>query len=295
VALDRRLAVALALSLALATTACVGRRSSDYTPPPAPTVPPTTAARADGLASFDIRVTDDGYSSADQVPAGRVAITLHNDGHVQRNAQFLRVNDGVSLAQLAATFQNDQRAAMSLVSFAGGPGTVPPGGTQLVVQDLAEGQYVMVTLLLGEDGFQYVPSGMFKPFRVLAAGAPPTSAPLPGDEVLLLQDFGFGIPRMTAGSHTLRLDNVGKVPHEILVKRMEPQKTLADALAFVLTPVGTPPYADAGGALVFPGSQSVSMTLDLAPGQYVAICYFRDSVTRKTHAELGMIRDFTVD
>jgi hypothetical protein len=287
--------LAVALSLVLLTTACVGRRSTDYTPPVTPTIPATSAARADGLTSFEIRVTDDGYSSADQVSAGRVAITLHNDGHGQRNAQFLRVNDGVSLAQLAATFQNDQRSAMSLVSFAGGPGTVPPGGTQEVVQDLVEGQYVMVTLLLGEDGFQYVPPGMFKPFRVVPASTPPTSAPLPGDEVLRLEDFGFGIPQLSAGSHTLRLDNVGKVPHEILVKRMAPETTLGDALAFVLTPVGTPPYADAGGALVFPGGQSVSMTLELAPGQYVAICYFRDSATRKTHAELGMIRDFTVD
>ena len=291
--LDRRLVVAL--SLALVTTACVGRRTSEYTPPPAPTAPSAGAPRTDGLTTFEIRVTDDGYTSADQVSAGRVAITLHNDGHGQRNAQFLRVSDGVSLAQLATTFQNDQRSAMSLVSFAGGPGTVPPGGTQEVVQDLVEGQYVMVTLLLGEDGFQYVPPGMFKPFRVVAASGASSSGPLPGDEVLQLEDFGFGIPRLTAGSHTLRLDNVGKVPHEILVKRMAPEKTLADALAFVLTPVGTPPYADAGGALVFPGSQSVGMTLDLAPGQYVAICYFRDSVTRKTHAELGMIRDFTVD
>jgi hypothetical protein len=289
---------AVALALALVTSACAVRRSTDYLPPPVPTVEPTSTARTDGLASFDIRANDDSYTSPDQISAGRVWVSLHNAGHQQRNAQFFRVDDGVTLAQVAAAFQTDPRSVVELMTFAGGPGTVPPGGTQQVVQDLAEGQYVMATLLLGEDGQQYVPRGMFKPFRVIAPTAPTvTQSPgqLPGDEHVILSDFAFGIPPLAAGTHALRVDNVGKEPHEILVKRLAPHKTVTDALSFVLGPVGTPPYSDSGGVLVFPSGRSTTLTLDLAPGPYVAICYFRDAATGKTHAELGMIRDFTVD
>jgi hypothetical protein len=124
---------------------------------------------------------------------------------------------------------------------------------------------------------------------------PSQAAPLPGDREIVLSDFAFGIPALDAGKTTLQLRNIGAEPHEILVKRLEASKSLADALGFVLNPVGTPPYSDAGGFLVFPGGQTTSLTLDLSPGPYVAICYFRDAASGKTHAELGMIRDFSVD
>jgi hypothetical protein len=252
------------------------------------------------LPTLEIWAHDDSYSAPDTVTAGRTAVTLHVDGHEQRNAQFFKVKDNVSLAQVAAAFQQNPRSATELLDFVGGPGTVPPGGTQDEVQDLAEGQYIMATLLLGQDGQQYVPTGMIKTFRVVAPPQPTTSAsaappPFPGEQQITLSDFAFGIPQLQSGQQTLQLRNVGSEPHEMLVKRLEDGHDLKDALGFVISPVGTPPYSDAGGFLVFPGGETTSLTLDLSAGRYVAICYFRDPASGKTHAELGMIRDFTVD
>jgi hypothetical protein len=287
---------ALALAVLVVGAGCVGsRRANEYTAPATPTAAPATAPSVGGVTSFEIVANQDNYQSVDELPAGRVSVTLQNRAAQQRNAQFFRVHDGVTLVQVAAAFQRDPRSVVELVTFAGGPGTVPPGGTQRIVQDLTPGQYIMSTLLLGEDGMQFVPAGMFKSFRVTAVAAPPSTAPMPGDEHLVLADFAFGIPSLSPGRHTLRLDNVGQEPHEILVKRLEGERTLADSLAFVLNPVGAPPYSDAGGLLVFPGGESTSLDLDLAPGRYVAICYFREPVSGKTHAELGMIRDFAVE
>jgi hypothetical protein len=289
--------IPLAIAGTLLVSACgMPARSAVPTLPPAPTSDTRTTTRPDGLPSFEIWAHADSYSAPDTVPAGRIGVTLHVDGHEQRNAQFFKVKDDVSLAQVAAAFQRDPRSAIELLDFAGGPGTVPPGGTQDEVQDLAEGQYVMATLLLGQDGQQYVPSGMVKTFRVVApAQAPAATPPLPGDEQIILADFAFGIPQLQPGQHTLQLRNVGVQPHEILVKRLENGHDLQDALNFVITPAGTPPYSDAGGFLVFAGGETTSLTLDLAPGPYVAICYFRDPASGKTHAELGMIRDFNVE
>ncbi|MBV9595559.1 MAG: hypothetical protein JOZ87_01760 [Chloroflexi bacterium] len=284
---------------ALLASACTGQsRPSVPTLAPLPTLvaQPTSAPREDGLPSFDIWAHDDSYIAPDSVPAGRIGVTLHVDGHEQRNAQFFKVKDKVSLAQVAAAFQQNPRSATELLDFVGGPGTVPPGGIQDEVQDLTEGQYVMATLLLGQDGQQYVPTGMIKTFRVVGPAQTPAAAPpLPGDQRIVLSDFAFGIPQLQAGQQTLELQNVGSQPHEILVKRLEPGHDLKDALNFVIAPVGTPPYSDAGGFLVFPGGETTSLTLDLSPGPYVAICYFRDPASGKTHAELGMIRDFDVE
>jgi hypothetical protein len=255
-----------------------------------------TAPRADGLPSFDIWAGDDSFRAPDVVPAGRIAVSLHVDGHQQRNAQFFKVKEGVSLARVATAFQQDARSATELLDFVGGPGTVPPGGTQDEVQDLAEGQYIMATLLLGADGQQYVPTGMIKTFRVMAPPAPPTAVPpLPGDQQIVLSDFAFGIPPLQAGQQTLQLRNVGAQPHEILVKKLDGSHDVKDALNFVVRPVGTPPYRDSGGFLVFGSGETTSFTLDLTPGRYVAICYFRDGASGRTHAELGMIQDFNVN
>jgi hypothetical protein len=295
---NRSLAAACATGV-LVLAACGGpSRPSVPTLAPIPTAAPQAApaARADGLPAFEIWAHDDSYTAPDTVPAGRLGVTLHVDGHEQRNAQFFKVKDNASLAQVATAFQQNPRSATELLDFVGGPGTVPPAGTQDEVQDLTEGQYVMATLLLGEDGQQYVPPGMIKTFRVVAAAHSPVdpAQPLPGDRQIDLSDFAFGIPELQSGQQTLQLRNVGSQPHEILVKRLEAGHDLKDALNFVISPVGTPPYSDAGGFLVFPSGETTSLTLDLTPGPYVAICYFRDPASGKTHAELGMIRDFTV-
>jgi hypothetical protein len=301
--MPRRAAISgFAAAPVLFVSACAApARAGVPTLPPAPTdigAQPTSAPRADGLPTFDIWAHDDSYTAPDAVQAGRLGVTLHVDGHEQRNAQFFKVKDTVSLAQVATAFQQNPRSATELLDFVGGPGTVPPGGTQDEVQDLAEGQYVMATLLLGQDGQQYVPTGMIKTFRVVAPPQAPPQAPappFPGDQQITLSDFAFGIPQLPSGQHTVQLHNLGTQPHEILVKRLADGHDLKDALSFVISPVGTPPYSDAGGFLVFPGGETTSVTLDLSPGPYVAICYFRDPASGKTHAELGMIRDFTVE
>jgi hypothetical protein len=295
----RNAVLPLATASVLVATACTSApRASVPTLAPAPTAvaQPAAATRPDGLPAFEIWAHDDSYSAPDTLPAGRTGVTLHVDGHEQRNAQFFRVKDTVSLAQVAAAFQQNPRSATELLDFVGGPGTVPPGGTQDEVQDLAEGQYIMATLLLGQDGQQYVPTGMIKTFRVVAPSqAQTTPSSFPGDQQIVLSDFAFGIPELQSGPRTLQLRNVGAQPHEILVKRLDDGHNLTDALNFVITPVGVPPYSDAGGFLVFPSGETTSLTLDLSPGPYVAICYFRDPTSGKTHAELGMIRDFNVD
>jgi hypothetical protein len=287
----------LVIAGAVLAGACTGlSRPAVPTLLPAAAVQPTPTLRPDGLPAFEIWAHDDSYTAPEVVPEGRVGVTLHVDGHEQRNAQFFRVKDNVSLAQVGAAFQQRPRSAVELLDFAGGPGTVPPGGSQDVIQDLSEGQYIMATLLLGQDGQQYVPTGMFKSFRVVApTQAPAAAPPLPGDQQIVLSDFAFGIPHLRSGPRSLQLRNAGSQPHEILVKRLENGHDVQDALKFVISPVGTPPYSDAGGVLVFPGGETTSFSLDLSPGPYVAICYFRDPASGKTHAELGMIRDFIVD
>ncbi|HEU5315003.1 MAG TPA: MMPL family transporter [Chloroflexota bacterium] len=257
------------------------RRAGEAAPPAAP------------LPTLEITAHDASYSAPDLIPAGRRAITLRNGGTQLRNAQLMRVKDGVSLPELAAAFRQGTDTALRMVNFAGGPGTVLPGGEQEVVQDLKEGQYVMVTLLHDEAGQQVTPQGMVKPFQVVGA-APRAERAERSDGRLVFTDFAFSLPRIRPGERVLEVVNEGVQPHEVLFKRLKTGATLNDARAYALRPAGPAPYEDAGGLLMVERGERAWMKVDMAPGSYVALCYFPDPNSGKTHIELGMINQFTV-
>ena len=70
---------ALALTGIVFGAGCVGsRRAAEYTPPVVATAVPAAAVGSDGVAKFDIVANQDNYQSVDEIPAGRVSVTLRN-------------------------------------------------------------------------------------------------------------------------------------------------------------------------------------------------------------------------
>jgi hypothetical protein len=61
-----------------------------------------------------------------------------------------------------------------------------------------------------------------------------------------------------------------------------------------MAPSGPPPFEAVGGIESFSAGGSGYMTLDLQPGTYVAICNVPDPASGISHAQLGMIKQFTV-
>jgi hypothetical protein len=296
--LIRRLLFGLALSLV--SVACLGRPVQPTPVPirqPTPTPPPITRT-ASGLPSVEIIARDAAYEAPEEIPAGWLSVTLHNGSNAQRNVQFFRINPGISLDELAAALTSGEYPVPRLVQFSGGLGTVPPGGKQVTVLQLAEGSYVMASLVHDWFLIPRVPPGVYKLFRV--APAPPVAAaalPQGDDGELLMLDYAYNLPAISSGQHTYKLVNKGNDPHEILIRQISPGKTLADSIAYVENPGGRPPPYDefgSGGALVFEGGTTAWMTLDLAPGNYVGICFVVEPRTGKTHTQLGMIIQFEV-
>lgn len=291
------------LAVAVVSAGCLGRPIQP-TPVPVRTLQPTPTAApirrtASGLPSIQVTAKDSAYDMPDQIPAGWVSFTMQNEASSQRNAQLFRLNDGVTFDQAAAAFSTGQ-APQNLVTFAGGLGTVPPGGTQTVVEQLTPGQYVMVSLI--HDWFLvfHVPPGLVKVFRVVAPPGPQAADALPAtqeDGVVHMLDFRYTLPEITPGEHTYRLVNEGQQPHEILIRRINPGNTLADVQAYIRDPGGQPPPYDeqgSGGALVDEPGSTEWMSLDLPVGDYVGICFVTEPSTGKSHAELGMLTEFNV-
>ena len=235
-----------------------------------------------------------------EVPAsiggGVVAVKLSNTGKEPHMAQLIRLNDGVTFDQLQAALQGgDPGAALSLVSVAGGIYTTPPGATQAATLDLKAGDYAVMDFGAGEDQVPYMVKGMLQPFKVTAGSS---SAEPASDVAVTLKEYSFEMPtELKAGSHTFKVSNQGAQPHEILLLKLAEGKTMADVQAALSNPEsgGPPPGDMVGGALAIgPGMRSWT-TLELTPGNYVAICFIPDSGDGKSHLEHGMMMPLKVN
>lgn len=281
--------------------------------PAAPAAPSGNSAAPSGSNSSaavvqstipDIQVTaqDFSFTAPDQIQSGIVAMTLTNTGKEPHQAQLAKLNDGVTMDQLQAALKSgDDSAALKLVSLAGGPNAVAPGAKQTVTMNLAPGNYLMLCFVSGADNVPHLAKGMIKPFQVAsapagAAGAPNQVAAPTSDGKVALQDFSIAMPdNLTAGTHTWEVTNAGPQPHELTIMKLQAGKTMADLQTAMQGQVqGPPPVDPVGGLGAISPNSSAWVTADLTPGDYIALCFVPDPSSGKAHAELGMIKPFTV-
>ena len=236
------------------------------------------------------------FEAPESIGGGVVTVKLSNAGKEAHMAQLARLNDGVTLDQLNAALQGgDPAAALGLVSLAGGIYTTPPGAAQAATLDLKAGDYVVFDFGAGADQVPYMAKGMVQPFKVTGGSSSTEPA---SDVAVTLKEYTFEVPTaLKAGTHTFKVSNQGAQPHEMILFRLAEGKTLADMQAFVSNPdPGGPPPGDmAGGALAIgPGMRSWT-TVDLQPGNYVAVCFIPDSGDGRSHLEHGMMMPITVN
>ncbi len=249
------------------------------------------------IPEVTIKAADFSFEAPDQIEAGRVSFRLENVGHEDHQMQLIRLNDGVTLEQLQAALPQGPEAALPLVTPAGGVGLAAPNHQEQAVLDLTEGQYVMLCLVSGEDGVPHMAKGMLKPIQVVARKSQAVGQEPKSDVSIVLKDFRFEMPaEIKAGRLTWKVTNQGPQPHEIIIVKLLPGKTLDDVMAFLQTYEGEPPVEDAAAgevAVMGPG-QTGWVNLDLSAGDYVALCHVPDAATGKEHAAMGMIQFFSV-
>jgi hypothetical protein len=326
----RRITAALAVATlgALALGAC----GSDEPPPGAAETgenPPTTAVEAtttsapeestttteaaapqpigEELSTFDVSATEYSYSgdlaAGAEVPAGLVQINLTNTGAEEHQATIVRFHDGVTFEQFAAEGGSDPtgQAALALVDGFGGPNAAGPGGgTSSAVTNLTPGDYLMICFIPAPDGQPHAAKGMLTPFTV--TDATPADTELADDELsgeIGLDEFAFVLPDEFSGQGTYAVTDEGEQTHEIAVYQLADGATADDVVAFFADPAsasGPPPITPTGGAAAQAPGSTTYVTLDLAPGDYVAMCFLPDvSSDGAPHFTKGMIQPFTVE
>jgi hypothetical protein len=253
------------------------------------------AARAQQATKITITAHDYSYHAPAQIKAGLVSITLENEGQEPHHVQLFRLNDGVSPEQFLAALQQNSAAALSLGSWAGGPGVVDFGGRQEVAMELTAGAYMLLCFVPSPDGVPHLAKGMVASLEVVDNQEQVNIQPPQALATVKMDDFSFVLPStIRAGPQVWQIDNLGQQPHEISLIKLAEGKTMADVVAFMAAHDGPPPFASAGGLQGIDPGESGWLKLNLTPGEYVALCHIPDPASGKPHTELGMVAPFSV-
>lgn len=240
-----------------------------------------------------IYAKDFAFESPDTITSGMTTFHLVNEGPNLHHAQLVRLDSGKTIADFGAAMKNPGPPPQWAV-FVGGPNAPDPGASSDAVVDLQPGNYAVICLVDIPAHVPHVMKGMAHPLTVVASTGAPAAAPT-ADIDVTLSDYNFVIKGpLTAGKHTIKVANAGPQPHELEIIRLADGKTPKDLATWMEKMEGPPPASAIGGVVAMMKDMTGYATLDLTPGNYVAICLLPDMKDGKPHAAHGMIKEFKV-
>lgn len=270
----------LALSIALCLACLAFQRAQ------------TAAAAAPPV--IDIMASDYAFDAPDTLPAGLVTLRLMNHGQEPHHAQLMRLNPDISFDDLTQALQAEGDGALRLVTLTGGPGALSPFKSTEVTLDLAPGDYVLACFIASDDGVPHLAKGMLKMITVTAGETQSSELPTVSG-TWNMRDFTFDIPdTVPAGPLTYRVVNEGPQPHELNILKLAPGASMSDLQAWSPEAGTPPPFEAVGGMNGLSAGEADYVTVDLQPGQYVAICNIPDPASGVAHSQLGMVHPFSV-
>jgi plastocyanin len=252
-----------------------------------------------GISEISFDASDHGFTGPETVQAGVISIRVVNKGKDIHHAVLLRLEDGKSAEDFFEAVQSDPAyfvtKHLDWIAFAGGPNAVIPGQSSSAVVELKPGSYMVVCIIPNPNGILHVRQGMMKPLTV--TGPPVVGISEPEAKVTITaRDFDFKSDRpVAAGRQTIRFVNAGTQPHEVVVVRLIPGKTLRDfAATFTPFPEAVRNGTPMGGLSGIESGGHGFFTINFVPGHYGLICFLSDRTKLVPHFTLGMMYEFDV-
>lgn len=273
-----------------------------------PAAPTMLARKQTDMASLDlppldITVTADAFEGLpESIEAGRylLNVTATEDvegGGIVAFLQPYEMTPDELFAFLGSLDESDPLPAVVYQSkFAGGASAMS-GATGSAVIDLTPGEWVV----WGDD-----PSAPQAPGVLTVTGEfPEAPTEIASDISFTLIEFDIMVEgNLTAGEHTIMIDNQGAQPHFLDLSMVPPGTTNDDVTALFNgfmtgTPVASPLAEEEAETLLFTPTQSIDVqawiNVTLEAGTYLAACWFPTAgLVDDPHAFHGMHTVFDV-
>ena len=245
--------VPLAMLAGLALASC----RSDKPPAAEAGAPDAAPAASAAPSAVTVIATDYSFDAPAELPAGLTTFHLVNQGPSIHHVQLVRFGEGKTFADFTAALKA-RGPPPKWVTMEGGPNPPEIGDTSTTTVALEPGNYAMLCFVPGPDGIPHVAKGMIRPLTV-TAGAGATAAEPEADVVMKLTDYDFELSKpITAGRHTIRVENAGPQEHELVIVKLDSGKEPMDFAKWGEKMVGKPPGTLHGGVSgIMPGWQGV--------------------------------------
>ena len=269
------------LLLIVALAACAKKENAPEPAPPAAAAPPTVHVTA----------TDYAFQAPDTLPAGLTSFHLMNNGKEPHHLVLMKLNEGQKAEDLA---KMDMRAPIPAnLVLLGGPNPAAPSGAAEATVNLKPGRYAMYCMIPAPDGQPHLMKGMVR--ELVVTPAQTTVAEPTADDTLKLGDYSFEFSKpLSSGHHVLRVEDAGSQPHELVIVKLEPGKTVEQFVQWTEKMQGPPPGSFLGGVSPISAGEVSFITLDLSPGEYGLMCFFPDAKDMKPHFMHGMMKQVNV-
>lgn len=277
-------ALTIALTL-LALPACGGddgSPTSSGTPSASSATATATATAAGEENAVAINGIDYGYSVTGTPKQGLTKITFENTGQDFHMAAIARLNDGKSAADALTALQSEDEADDGEVLQSpdtyldGNPSLLTPGTRTTTYAQLAAGKYAIICFLPAKgDGQPHFAKGMISELTV---GTENTAMPdpTPAGEIVT-DDEDLTVPDFSSGKGTYEYTNDGEDDHGLLFVKLEDGATYETFVAWSdqyfrgEASIDDRPGDVWGGILAAASGETTWVTLDLPPGDYLAL------------------------
>lgn len=279
---------------ALVTLAAIAACSGSEKPPAA--TPAAQQAAAPTPTVVTITASDFAFEMPDTIAGGMVTLRLVNKGPGIHHASLVRLSDGKTLADFAASLKA-MKPTDALPPWAheeAGPNVPTPGSEQSITQNLQPGNYAVICWVDVPDKVPHVMKGMMHPLTVTAPAGALAAVPA-ADVSVTMRDYAWDVaPALSAGKHVLKITNVAAQTHELVLIKLAAGKTAADLMRWGKDYKGPLPGTAAGGVSGMAPGVEAYLALDLTPGDYVMLCFVPDAKDGKPHAMHGMVAPIKV-
>ena len=291
-----RLTSAGPLFVALAIAACTTKEQPNTTDTGAAGPPSTVSQTAPN--TVHIIAKDYSFDAPAQVSAGLTTLHMMNQGKEAHQAGLIKLGEGKTFEDLTAAMKamKPNTPPPTWVSFVGGPNAAAPGGSSESTQMLEPGNYALICFIPSSDGVPHAMKGMMRGLVVAPSSAAPAAEPTP-TSTITLSDYKFDMPQpMKSGANIVRVENVADQPHEAVLFKIAPGKTVKDFEAWLpqsdKTPM--PPAIPMGGVVSLSKGQHAFFNASLDAGDYVLVCFLGDAKDGKPHFAHGMVQSFKI-
>lgn len=253
--------------------------------------------RGGGIPGTELAIiaTDFKFEAPSQVDAGLVNVRLFNRGREPHHVLIVKVDRLARLTEISENLRDN--IWQTWMHAYGGPESVEPGAVSSASMVLEPGRYVIACVVASPATHrQHFMDGMIADLEVVRGPRSDQSITLPTAEIeVRMNEWAFSPGgALHAGRRTIRVENDGKMEHQMAIVRLRPGKTMMQAAAWSENPVGPAPFEAVGGTTGLSPDRSVNVTVDLFPGEYAFLCTLYNPLSKKSHAAHGMLKAFTV-